>query len=86
MYVRFELTDTNMEFKVKDEAGADIETHTFAVADYTLQVAATELVVYPSTQPEGTFPPAFSVSRERVVFINSTTGPFQTDNEGAGEA
>lgn len=85
MYIRFELTDTDMVFKLKDEAGTDIETHTFAISDYQLDpygnLGSNELLVQPVGAPKNAWPPAFMCPKDKLVFINSTTGVFQPENE-----
>lgn len=89
MYILFELTDTNMVFTLKDEAGADIGTpYTFALATYTLTPhdKLGKYVVRGSEEPLSTWPPKFAISNDcKVVFDNQTTGPFQTVNEGETE-
>lgn len=87
MYILFELTNTDMVFTTKDEAGVTITTDTFPLATYEINpkenFGCCELVVRKITDPIGTWPPAGgSYPRSRIIFKNSATLPFQTSNEG----
>ncbi len=87
MYILFELTGTDMVFTTKDEAGVTIVTDTFPLSTYELspydKLASDSMVVRVLGEPLGTWPPKASYPKNRIIFKNSATLPFQSENEGS---
>ena len=88
MYILFELTNTDMVFTTKDEAGVTITTDTFSLSTYEVDprdnFGCCELVVRKLDEPIGTWPlSGASYPKTRIIFKNSATLPFQTSDEGS---
>jgi len=88
MYIRFELTAYAMVIKLKDEAGTDIESFTFAITDYKCDPfdatnSCCRIVIRKIADPNNVWPPIADFPPCRLVFINTSGGPFQTVNEAS---
>lgn len=86
MYIRFELTDTDMEFKIKDEAGSTLEEFDFPIIDYRMvpfykMKDSNLIIIVGINDPDDAFPPVYSCPRDKTIFINSLTESLQENNE-----
>lgn len=89
MYIDFTLTTSNATFVIKQEDGTTITTDTYALDTYSItpfdKLGCCSLVVRLIDEPKDTWPPQARYPWDRIIFRNSLSGPFQTENETVEE-
>lgn len=81
MYILFTLTDTDANFQLKDEAGANIgAAYVYALANYVIfgyNEGEQDIIIQPTGNNKESYPPVATFPRDRIVFINSQVDPLE---------